>query len=63
MKTGITINVGDYESIRIDSSEHETFKACLEEIREALKIINRNTRMWKADQWIAHLSEMIAECN
>ena len=35
----------------------------LEEIRETLKIINRNPRFWQVDKWIAHLSEMIGGCN
>jgi hypothetical protein len=63
LKFGVTIGVGDFEFIRIDSSEQETFKACLKEIRESLKIINRNPRFWQVDKWIAHLSEMIKGCN
>ena len=62
MKFGVTIAVGDFEFIRIDSSEQATFKTCLEELREALQIINRNPRFWQVDKWIAHLSEMIAGC-
>lgn len=32
MKFGITINIGNYNSMRCESSEHETIKECYEEV-------------------------------
>ena len=36
MKIGFTINLGEYESMRIDSSEFDSPEACIDEIGNAL---------------------------
>jgi hypothetical protein len=32
MKFGITVNIGNYNSMKVESSDHETIKECYEEI-------------------------------
>lgn len=32
MKFGVTVNVGNYQSLRFDSNEHDTLDQCLAEI-------------------------------
>ena len=32
MKFGITVNIGNYNSLRCESSDHETLKECYEEV-------------------------------
>ena len=36
MKIGITINIGNYESLRLDTSELETLEACREELSKMI---------------------------
>jgi|Deesub1362A_J573_1020465.scaffolds.fasta_scaffold00348_11 hypothetical protein len=38
MRIGFTINLGNYESLRIDSSDLPTIKMCLTEIKELLSV-------------------------
>ncbi len=40
MKVGFTINLGDYENMRIESSEYQYLEDCLEEVWMALKATN-----------------------
>jgi len=42
MKLGYTINLGHYESLRIDSSEHDTIEECVTELYEALSKLSLN---------------------
>ena len=39
MKLSVTVNLGNYENIRIESSEYEMMTQCMEEIDTALKYI------------------------
>ena len=39
MKIGVTINLGDYESMRIDSGEHDNWMDAATELFEALWLI------------------------
>jgi len=40
MKIGLTINLGDYESMRIDSGEHDDWMGAATELFEALWLMN-----------------------
>ena len=37
MKFGITINVGNYNSLRCESSDHETLRECYEEVYKIIE--------------------------
>ena len=36
MKFGITVNIGNYNSLRCESSDHETLQECYEEVFEII---------------------------
>jgi len=36
MKIAVTVNLGNYENIRVESSEYDDADTCIDEIREAL---------------------------
>lgn len=37
MRIGVTVNLGNYENIRVESSEHEDTLGCTAEVISALK--------------------------
>ena len=37
MRFGVTVNTGNYQSFRFDSSEHETIEDCIREIVDAME--------------------------
>lgn len=59
MKFGITVNIGNYNSLRCESSDHETLRECYEEV---LSIITG----WDSDfhsikWWIDKLTEKMGD--
>lgn len=36
MKIAVTVNLGNYENIRVESSEYDDADECIDEIKEAL---------------------------
>ena len=50
MKFGITINIGNYNSMRCESSDHETLQECYEEILSIISDWNNeydSVKWWK----------------
>lgn len=37
MKIGLTINLGDFNSLRVDTGEHDTLEACIKELIHILQ--------------------------
>ena len=56
MKFGITINVGNYNSLRCESTDHETIKECYEEV---LSIISDWDNFDSITWWMDKLREKI----
>jgi len=59
MKFGITVNIGNYNSLRCESSDHETLRECYQEV---LAIISD----WDSDfdsikWWINKIKQKIEE--
>lgn len=40
MKIGVTVNLGDYNSYRVDTGEHDKFEDC---IKELISILQKTT--------------------
>jgi len=45
MKLGVTVNLGNYENIRIESSEHEDALSCTAEVISMLKRFGNEPRI------------------
>ena len=45
MKLSVTVNLGNYENIKVESSEYETASQCEDEIRHALSRFGNEPRV------------------
>ena len=61
MKFGVTINIGNYNSLRCESSDHKTLKECYQEILLILR--NWNEEFDSIKWWIKKLKKKIGELN
>ena len=45
MKLAVTVNLGNYENIRIESSEYDTIEECRDETTDALSRFGKEPRV------------------
>lgn len=45
MKLAVTVNLGNYENLRIESGEHSTIEECRDEIANALSRFGKEPRV------------------
>lgn len=57
MRLGITINLGNYESLRIETGEHETHQEAIFELKRILE--DWNNIVDRTEFWIFKLNKLL----